>query len=103
MIWCALCAAHVTGKGQPHDQTWYATHAGEDCPFSATWGDPIEETRLMPGADGRDYGDEDQVAEGLGITRPPHCEHARPSRTTPLDLLPKSERELWREALKAGL
>ena len=61
----------------------------------------VEETRLMPGADGRD--DEDQVAEGLGVTRPPHCERARPSRTTPLDLLPKTERDLWREALKAGL
>lgn len=30
----------------------------------------IEETRLMPGYDQRDPGDEDQVPEGLGVVRP---------------------------------
>lgn len=64
----------------------------------------IEETRLMPGAEQRDPGDEnDQVAEGVGMVRPPHCERAYPSHTTPLELLPIGERQLWREAIKAGL
>jgi len=103
-IWCALCAAHVTGKGPWHEQTWYATHRGEDCPFSATWGDPVEEVRMMPGAERRDPGDEnDPVAEGLGIPGSPVIKRAYPSRSTPLELLPRAEREVWREALKAGL
>jgi len=97
--WCLACRPHVGTTGPLCERTYYALH-GVDCPYAAR---PIEETRLMPGADGRDYGDEDQVAEGLGITRPPRCEHAHPSRTTPLELLPKTERDLWREALKAGL
>lgn len=83
--------------------------AWKPAPASAEWKmslDPkrgIEETRLMPGYNQGDPGDEDQVAEGVGMVRPPHCERAYPSHTTPLELLPIGERTLWREALKAGL
>ena len=97
--WCLACRPHVGTTGPLAERTYYSLH-GVDCPYAAR---PIEETRLMPGAEQRDDGDEDQVAEGRGLVRPPRCERARPSRTTPLDLLPKTERDLWREALKAGL
>jgi len=94
-IWCAECELHVGTEGTPVDRTYFALH-GIDCPYA------VEETRLMPNQG--DPGDEnDQAPEGLGIVRPPRCHRAHPSRTTPLELLPKPERDLWREALKASL
>lgn len=33
-IWCHDCAPHVTGSGYPWDQTWFAQHGGEACPFT---------------------------------------------------------------------
>jgi len=107
-LWCEDCLPHVTSEGPPHERTWYATHEGEDCPYADHWDGElppgvVEETRLMPGAEQRDYGDEDQVPEGLGIPGSPVIKRAYPSRTTPLELLPKTERELWREAVKASL
>lgn len=75
-------------------------------PASAEWKmslDPkrgIEETRLMPGANQGDPGDEDQVAEGVGMVRPPRRIH--PSSVTPNGVLdPSTKRaleELAREA-----
>lgn len=97
--WCLACAPHVGTTGRLEERTYYALH-GVDCPYAAK---PIEETRLMPGYDQRDTGDEDQVAEGLGIPGSPVIKRAYPSRVTPLELLPRGERELWREALRAGL
>jgi len=32
-IWCRDCKTHVTGAGAPWDQTWSATHPGQECPF----------------------------------------------------------------------
>ena len=57
----------------------------------------------MPGYEQRDPGDETSVPEDLGIARPPLRRRVHPSRTTPLELMPRAERELWREALKASL
>jgi hypothetical protein len=33
-LWCADCSRHVANVGQPHERTWFATHGGEDCPFT---------------------------------------------------------------------
>ena len=88
----------------PDRRRGVAPDAWTPTPPAAAWTfslDPkrgIEETRLMPGAE-----DRDAVPEGLGCVRPPKVRRAWPSVATPLDLLPKAERELWREALKAGL
>jgi hypothetical protein len=91
--WCLACRPHVGTTGPLPERTYYSLH-GVDCPYAAK---PIEETRLMPGAE------HDVVPEGLGFVRPPRVYRAHPSRTTPLELLPVRERELWRDALKAGL
>jgi len=115
-LWCYACRGHVGSEGQPHDRTWYAMY-GVDCPYTPEPDRPIEETRLMPRAEQRDLGDEDQVAEGLGMEARPvpawewgsgpngrrYVRTAWPSWTTPLELLPRAERELWREAVKASL
>lgn len=91
--WCLACRPHVGTTGPLCERTYYSLH-GVDCPYAAP---PIEETRLMPGAE------HDVAPEGLGIPGSPIIKRAHPSRTTALDLLPKTERDLWREALKAGL
>lgn len=82
-------------------------------PAAARW---VEEVRTMPGYDQRDTADEnDQVVEGLGRewvlparwcwTHTPgrwSVKRAWPTKTTALELLPRGERELWRDAVKAS-
>jgi len=87
------------GLAPPARDAWRpAPIADAEWKFSLDPRRGIEETRLMPGAE-----DRDTVPEGLGCVRPPKVLRAWPSVATPLELLPKAERELWREALKAGL
>lgn len=65
-LWCYACRAHVGDAAEVCDRTYFAQH-GVDCPYQVR---PIEETRLMPGADPGDENDHrDQVAEGLGMMR----------------------------------
>lgn len=71
--WCLACRAHVGITGPLAARTYFSLH-GVDCPHARP---PIEETRLMPGVEQRDYGDEDQVAEGLGVLR----RRPRPARS----------------------
>ena len=91
---------HRRGIARPARDTWQPTPpgVGQWTSFSLDPKRGIEETRLMPGAEQRDPGDEnDQVAEGLGLTRP-----VRPSHVTPDGALDPSTRraleELEREA-----
>lgn len=98
--WCLACEPHVGITGPLCARTYYSLH-GVDCPFAVR--PIIEETRLMPGAEQRDPGDEnDQVPEGLGIPGSPHIKRAWPSHVhahAPLD--PSTKRaleELEREA-----
>lgn len=89
-LWCVLCLQHVAKDGSIEERTWCATHDGEDCPFSATWGDQ------------RDPGDENDTirAEGLGIPGSPFIERATPGHMVPFDRLPEAEQRLWADALK---
>lgn len=100
--WCLPCRAHVGTTGPIEERTYWAQH-GVDCPYARP---PIEETRLMPGAEQRDTGDENDqkciAAEGLGIPGDPVIKRAWPSQVhahAPLDASSmRALAELEREA-----
>lgn len=82
--WCLACRAHVGTEGRIEERTWSALHDGEECPYTPSQRDPVDEM---------------SVPEGLGVWRRP-AELREPR--TPFERLPEAEQRLWIEAMKAN-